>query len=50
MPHEIVKKMWVYIQKNGLQDKQNRRMINADAAETDFRQETRFPCLKWPVP
>jgi chromatin remodeling complex protein RSC6 len=29
---EIVKKMWVYIKKNGLQDKQNRRMINADAA------------------
>ena len=29
---EIVKKIWVYIKKNGLQDKQNRRMINADAA------------------
>jgi upstream activation factor subunit UAF30 len=28
---EIVKKIWVYIKKNGLQDKQNRRMINADA-------------------
>jgi chromatin remodeling complex protein RSC6 len=28
---EIVKKMWDYIKKNGLQDKKNRRMINADA-------------------
>ena len=28
---EVVKKMWVYIKKNGLQDKKNRRMINADA-------------------
>jgi len=28
---EIVKKMWDYIKKNGLQDKTNKRMINADA-------------------
>jgi upstream activation factor subunit UAF30 len=28
---EIVKKMWDYIKKNGLQDKKNRRMINADS-------------------
>ena len=28
---EIIKKIWDYIKKNGLQDKQNRRMINADA-------------------
>ncbi len=28
---EIVKKIWDYIKKNGLQDKKNRRMINADA-------------------
>jgi chromatin remodeling complex protein RSC6 len=28
---EIVKKIWDYIKKNNLQDKQNRRMINADA-------------------
>lgn len=28
---EIVKKVWDYIKKNGLQDKNNRRMINADA-------------------
>src|SRR6195952_893445 len=27
---EIVKKIWIYIKKNDLQDKQNRRMINAD--------------------
>jgi upstream activation factor subunit UAF30 len=28
---EIVKKVWDHIKKNGLQDKANRRMINADA-------------------
>lgn len=28
---EVVKKMWVYIKANKLQDKVNRRMINADA-------------------
>lgn len=28
---EIVKKVWDYIKKNNLQDKNNRRMINADA-------------------
>jgi upstream activation factor subunit UAF30 len=27
---EVVKKMWVYIKAKGLQDKANRRMINAD--------------------
>jgi chromatin remodeling complex protein RSC6 len=27
---EIIKKIWDYIKKNGLQDKLNRRMINAD--------------------
>ena len=27
---EIVKKIWEYIRKNNLQDKNNRRMINAD--------------------
>jgi chromatin remodeling complex protein RSC6 len=27
---EVVKKMWDYIKKNGLQDSKNRRMINAD--------------------
>lgn len=27
---EIVKKMWVYIKKNDLQDKKNKRNINAD--------------------
>jgi upstream activation factor subunit UAF30 len=29
---ELTKKLWAYIKKNGLQDKKNRRMINADAA------------------
>ena len=29
---EIVKKLWVYIKKNNLQDKKNKRNINADAA------------------
>ena len=28
---EIIKKIWDYIKKNGLQDKANKRMINADA-------------------
>jgi upstream activation factor subunit UAF30 len=28
---EIIKKIWEYIKKNNLQDKTNRRMINADA-------------------
>jgi chromatin remodeling complex protein RSC6 len=28
---EITKKLWAYIKKNGLQDKSNRRQINADA-------------------
>ena len=28
---ELTKKLWAYIKKNGLQDKKNRRMINADA-------------------
>ena len=27
---EIVKKVWDYIKKNGLQDSKNKRMINAD--------------------
>jgi len=29
---QITKKLWDYIKKNGLQDKKNRRNINADAA------------------
>jgi upstream activation factor subunit UAF30 len=29
---EITKKLWAYIKKNDLQDKTNRRQINADAA------------------
>ncbi|MBI2094757.1 MAG: SWIB/MDM2 domain-containing protein [Candidatus Omnitrophica bacterium] len=28
---EVVKKLWSYIKKNDLQDKKNRRNINADA-------------------
>ncbi len=27
---EVVKKLWVYIKKNGLQDKVNKRNINSD--------------------
>jgi len=27
---EVTKKIWAYIKKNGLQNQQNRRMINAD--------------------
>ena len=29
---ELTKKLWVYIKKHGLQDKKNRRNINADDA------------------
>ena len=29
---EVTKRLWAYIKKNKLQDKKNRRMINADAA------------------
>ncbi len=29
---EVVKKLWVYIKKHGLQDQKNKRNINADAA------------------
>jgi upstream activation factor subunit UAF30 len=28
---EVVKKLWAYIRKNGLQDTKNRRNINADS-------------------
>jgi chromatin remodeling complex protein RSC6 len=28
---EVTKKLWAYIKKNDLQDKKNKRMINADA-------------------
>ncbi len=28
---EVIKKLWDYIKKNGLQDKKNKRAINADA-------------------
>jgi chromatin remodeling complex protein RSC6 len=28
---ELTKKIWAYIKKNALQDKKNKRMINADA-------------------
>ena len=28
---EVTKQLWIYIKKNGLQDKKNKRMINADA-------------------
>ena len=27
---EVTKKLWAYIKKHGLQDKKNKRMINAD--------------------
>ena len=31
LPHtEVAKKLWAYIKKNNLQDKKNRRNINAD--------------------
>lgn len=33
---EIVKKLWAYIKEKDLQDKANKRMINADAAMKDL--------------
>ena len=37
---EVTKKLWAYIKKNDLQDKKNRRMINADATfESGFRRQ-----------
>ena len=33
---EIVKKIWDYIKKNGLQDKTNKRMINVDSKLGDL--------------
>ena len=33
---EIVKKIWDYIKKNGLQDKTNKRMINVDSKLSDL--------------
>ena len=42
---EIVKKMWDYIKKNGLQDKTNKRMINSDAklaAVFEGKKQKRF--------
>lgn len=31
---EVVKKLWEYIKKNGLQDQEKKRIIHADAALT----------------
>lgn len=33
---EVVKKLWAYIKKNGLQDTKNKRNINADAKLKDI--------------
>ncbi len=33
---EIVKKLWAYIKRNNLQDKKNKRNINADEKLTPF--------------
>jgi upstream activation factor subunit UAF30 len=47
---EITKKLWAYIKRNGLQDKVNRRMINADANLTSVfggkRQVSMFEMTK----
>src|SRR3954462_10601106 len=38
---QVVKKLWAYIKKNGLQDSKNRRNINADAKlKTIFGKNT----------
>ena len=46
---EIVKKLWVYIKKNGLQDSKDRRAINADDLLMPFfgkKQITMFDMAK----
>ncbi len=48
---EIVKKLWSYIKKHGLQDKKNKRMINADEKLKKFfggkKQVTMFELAKF---
>src|SRR6185503_11756803 len=45
---EIVKKLWVYIKANKLQDKANKRMINADAKLKPYSAVNhRSLCLTW---
>ena len=43
---EVTKKIWAYIKRKGLQDKKNRRMINADAALRPIFGGTRSPCSR----
>lgn len=47
---EVTKKLWAYIKRNGLQDKTNRRMINADDKLRDVfggkRQVSMFEMTK----
>jgi len=47
---EVTSKLWAYIKKNGLQDKTNRRMINADEKLRDVfggkRQVSMFEMTK----
>ena len=47
---ELTKKIWGYIKRNGLQDKKNRRMINADDKLRDVfggkRQVSMFEMTK----
>lgn len=47
---ELTKKIWAYIKKNGLQDKKNKRNINADDALKEVfkgkKQVTMFEMTK----
>lgn len=47
---ELTKKIWAYIKKNGLQDKKNKRLINADEALKEVfkgkKQVTMFEMTK----
>jgi len=44
---EVVKKLWAYIKKNGLQDQKNKRNINADAnLQAVFDGKKWLICLK----
>ncbi len=48
---EITRKIWNYIKRHGLQDKRNRRMINADALLKPLfggkNQVSMFEMTKW---
>ena len=45
---EVSKKIWAYIKKNGLQDKKEKRMINADAKMKALAKKDKFSMFEIP--